>query len=170
MKKIYFILTVFIALLIFSCKTEPGEHKELSAEEKKLADSLSKIEQQRKADSMRRKNPLLIIPPDSNYTGDYIDKYPTGIIKFRGFFRFGKRHGQWMSFYPSGLLWSEMHYEKGLRSGPNVTYYENGKKRYEGFYKLDLRDSVWTYFDSTGNVQEKFLFRNDDLVKKMPGK
>lgn len=167
MKKSYLVIAAFIISLT-SCKNDVAEKKELTPEERMVMDSLSKVEQRRRADSLKKKNPLLIMPPDSTYTGDYIDKYPNGIVKFRGFFRFGKRHGQWMSFFPTGLAWSEMHYDKGLRQGPNIAYYENGKKRYEGFYKNDQRDSVWTYYDSTGVVLERLQFRNDGMVKKLP--
>jgi antitoxin component YwqK of YwqJK toxin-antitoxin module len=131
------------------------------------SDSLSKVRQRTVADSMKKSNPLLILPPDSSYTGQYVDKYPSGITKFTGFFRFGERHGQWMSFYPNGGLWSEMHYDKGKRHGPNITYFENGKKRYEGFYRDDMQDSVWMYFDSTGKLAEKVLFKENRLVRKL---
>lgn len=162
-------LSIFCMLLIFgSCGTSTQIENPLSEEDKKVRDSLSKTEQKHKVDSLKSINPLLIMPPDSNYTGDYADKYPGGITKFKGFFRFGKRHGQWMSFYPTGILWSEMHYDKGLRQGPNITYYEHGPKRYEGFYKNDNRDSVWCYYDSIGNLAEKVLFKNNAVVKKLP--
>lgn len=159
---------ICILLILGSCGTSTQVENPLSEEDKKVRDSLSKIEQKHKVDSLKVVNPLLIMPPDSNYTGDYADKYPGGIIKFKGFFRFGKRHGQWMSFYPTGILWSEMHYDKGLRQGPNITYYEHGSKRYEGYYKNDNRDSVWCYYDSIGNLAEKVLFKNNTVVKKLP--
>ena len=114
MKKLLHIFTCFIYLLSLSNCVQQ-EEKTLTEEEKRVNDSLSKIQQKLRSDSLKQKNPLLILPPDSDYTGTYVDKYPNGITKFRGFFRFGERHGQWMSFYPNGLLWSEMHYDKGLR-------------------------------------------------------
>lgn len=154
------------AALMAACNPDPKEKQETSTEEKFRLDSLSRAAQKQKADSLKKTNPLLIVPPDSMYTGTYIDKYPSGITKFTGFFRFGKRHGQWLSFYENGLAWSEMHYDKGLRHGPNITYFENGKVRYSGFYKNDLRDSIWTYYDSLGKVAEKLQFRNDKLVKR----
>jgi hypothetical protein len=141
--------------------------KPMTEAEKRSADSVSKVQQRAKADSLKRADPLLIVPPDSTYTGSYIDKYPNGIVKFNGFFRLGKRHGQWMSFYPNGLMWSEMHYDKGLRHGPNSTYFENGKKRYDGQYKNDMQDSVWIYYDSTGKVAERVLFKNNRMVRRL---
>ncbi|MGZ3900598.1 MAG: toxin-antitoxin system YwqK family antitoxin [Bacteroidia bacterium] len=167
MGKFYFITAGILFFVIASCKNGSSE-KKLTDAEIAIRDSISKVEQRKKVDSLKKKNPLLIMPPDSNYTGDYTDKYPGGIIKFKGFFRFGKRHGQWMSFYPTGLLWSEMHYDKGLRHGPNIAYYEGGGKRYEGVYKNDERDSVWCYYDSIGNVAEKVLFKHDKIVQKLP--
>lgn len=165
MQKISLIVIVLTVLFV-SCNN-PTE-KEETENEKHIADSLSKIEQRKKVDSLKRDNPLLILPPDSNYTGDYTDKYQNGVIKFKGFFRFGQRHGQWMSFYPNGILWSELHFDKGLRAGLNATYYKNGKKRYEGVYKNDKQDSVWSYYDTLGIIATKVLYKNDVIVKKLP--
>jgi hypothetical protein len=166
MKKLLVIISALILIQFTSC-TSTGE-KELSPQEKRANDSISKIEQKIIVDSLKKANPLLIMPPDSTYTGDYTDKYPSGIVKFKGLFRFGQRHGMWLSFYPNGLAWSEMHYDKGLRHGPNNTYYENGKMRFSGFYKQDAKDSVWCYYDSTGNMAEKIFFKDDKMVKRLP--
>jgi antitoxin component YwqK of YwqJK toxin-antitoxin module len=158
----------FLALCFTACRNDTVETKH--EDKKVLNDSLSKLEQRLKNDSLKKTNPLLILPPDSTYTGDYVDKYPTGIVKFKGFFRFGKKHGHWMSFYPTGELWSEAHYDKGLREGPNITYFENGKKRYTGFYRNDVRDSTWEYYETSGKLAKKVQFKNDKVVKELPVK
>jgi antitoxin component YwqK of YwqJK toxin-antitoxin module len=156
-----FIIVGFALCLITSCGSD---QKEISAEEKEVIDSISKANQRRKVDSLKKLNPLLILPPDSTFTGDYIDKYPNGIIKYTGFFRFGQRHGQWVSFYPTGIPWSEQSYDKGKRQGANVVYYENSKLRYKGFFKNDKRDSVWMFYDSTGKLLQTMMFRNDNEI------
>jgi antitoxin component YwqK of YwqJK toxin-antitoxin module len=159
------LLPILASTLLFACGTKEKSEAVLRSE-----DSLSRSRQRLHADSLKRSNPLLIAPPDSQYTGSYTDKYPSGITKYVGYFRFGKRHGQWMAFYPNGTAWSEMHYEKGLRHGLNIAYFENGKKRYEGFYKNDQQDSVWTYYDSTGRLAEKVLFRNSRIIRRLDAK
>ncbi|MBL7932909.1 MAG: hypothetical protein JNL60_13460 [Bacteroidia bacterium] len=161
-----FLYLSFISFCLFSCNN--SSDKELSPAEKHVRDSISKAHQRMSADSAKKKNPFLIMPPDSEYTGSYTDKYPNGIIKFKGQFRFGQKHGHWLSFYPNGLKWSEMHYDKGLRHGPNITYFEDGVMRYSGFYKLDKKDSVWCYYDSIGRVVEKVLFKDNRYVSKLP--
>jgi hypothetical protein len=158
--------SLFLLFSAFGCSND--ELGELSPSAQRAQDSISKVKQRIKSDSLRRTNPLLIVPPDSLYTGDYTDKYSSGVVKFKGYFRFGERHGQWMSFYPTGILWSELHYDKGLRHGPNVTYFESGKKRYEGFYKDDQQDSLWVYYDTEGAVAEKVMYKNDKIVKRIP--
>lgn len=171
MRHIIYILSACFPFFLTSCKNETvSEEKNLSIEEKFILDSLSKVQQKKRGDSLKKKNPLLILPPDSNYTGDYVDKYPSGITKFKGFFRFGQRHGQWLAFYPDGLLWSELHFDKGLRHGPNTAYYTNNKMRYTGFYKNDLQDSTWIYYDSLGKIMKKVVFSNDRIVKELPVK
>lgn len=157
---------VVLSVLVFTaCST--GEKKELTEQEKKEASALKKQRQRAYSDSMKQSNPMLIMPPDSEYTGDYIDKYPSGIIKFKGFFRFGQRHGDWFSFYPSGIKWSELTFDNGIKSGKNVAYYQNGKIRYEGYYKGDIQDSLWTYYDTAGAVLESFVLRKGIVAKKL---
>lgn len=160
---------VIVALFVFAlaaCKNESEETKELTAAEKRAMDSTSRANQKKLVDSLKKRNPLLILPPDSEYTGEYVDKYASGIIKFKGFFRFGQKHGTWLSFYPTGVIWSEMNYDKGLRHGQNIAYYLEGGKRYEGFYKNDQQDSAWIYYDSTGNKLSRIIYKNDRVIKE----
>lgn len=157
MKKVkYILLFVFISLsiLFFNCKSD-GE----ANAEKMKQDSLKNASL--KSNSNSAYSQYLISPPDSDYTGDYVDKYPNGIIKFTGFFRFGQRHGQWMAFYDNGLKWSECFYDKGKKHGASMVYHPNGKLFYSGWYKNDLKDSLWFYYDTIGKEVDRRAFRND---------
>jgi hypothetical protein len=161
---ITFIRCISLAAMCFGCVSEVKKVTELSNSELYLKDSISKLAQRRVGDSLKKINPLLILPPDSTFSGEYVDKYTNGITKYTGQFRFGKRHGQWMSFYATGYKWSEQNYYKGIRQGLNETHYENGKIRYSGWYKNDLRDSLWVFNDSTGKTIEKILYKNDKII------
>ena len=155
MKKVS-LIQVFIfaslSILFFNCKDNGAADAE-----KVKQDSLKNAATQ--ANSAYSQ--YLITPPDSDYTGDYIDKYPNGIIKFSGFFRFGKRHGQWMAFYENGLKWSECFYDKGKKHGSTMVYHENGKLYYSGWYKNDLKDSLWLFYDTLGKEIDRRAYRND---------
>lgn len=153
------------SLLLAACQTDNTINKQLSNAEKARIDSISKASQKRVGDSLKKLNPLLILPPDSEYTGDYEDRYKNGLVKFKGQYRFGKRHGMWLSFFDNGLKWSELEYDKGNRNGINIVYYTNGKPRYKGFYKNDLRDSVWQFYDTTGTQTQTIRFVKDKEVK-----
>lgn len=107
-------------------------------------------------------NKYLIEPPDTNYSGDYLTKWENGNTKFKGFFRFGKRHGQWLAFYANGNMWSECFYDKGLRHGANRVFFENGTPRYNGWFKNDLRDSLWVFFNENGAEVKHVWFKNDE--------
>lgn len=106
-------------------------------------------------------------PTDSTYTGDAEEKYPNGIVKYKGFYRFGKRHGEWLYFYPNGNLWSECVYNRGKMNGKNNVYYPNGRIYYSAFYKNDLKDSIWTYYDTLGNVLYQEIYKNNKLIKRI---
>src|SRR5687767_14895813 len=102
-------------LILVACNT--GE-KENAAKQ----DSIKQAEKIKAIQEEKKKNIYLIEAPDTNYTGDYLDKYSNGNVKFKGFFRFGKRHGQWLAFYANGIMWSECFYDKGLRHGANNVF------------------------------------------------
>ncbi len=154
------LLLLFSASLILtSCGSDKNPEKE-----KAKQDSVITAEKVKQVQEEKKKNPYLIEPPDTNYTGDYLAKYENGNVKFQGFFRFGKRHGQWMAYYANGILWSECFYDKSIRSGASNVYYENGKPNYKGWFKNDLRDSVWTFYDLNGMEIKKVAFKNDEEV------
>lgn len=88
--------------------------------------------------------------------GDYIAKYPNGIIKMRGYYINGKRNGQWTSFFQNGNVQSEGFFKDGLRDGKALVYYENGKVYYEGYYKEGREVGKWVFYDTSGvKVNEK---------------
>ena len=146
--------SIFICLIfLFSnCKSNQTVDSE-----KTKKDSVQKSDLSSKISSEYSK--YLISPPDSDYTGDYIDKYPNGVIKFTGFFRFGERHGQWMAFYDNGIKWSDCFYDKGKKHGATMVYHPNGKLKYSGWYKQDQRDSIWFWYDEKGKELDRHAFR-----------
>lgn len=156
MKKIFIFITASLICLTFffsNCKGDTADAENIKQ------DSLKAIS---KADSSKiaaELNKYLIAPPDPDYTGDYIDKYPNGVIKFTGFFRFGQRHGQWMAFYENGIKWSECFYDKGLKHGSTMVYYPNGNLTYSGWYKQDQKDSIWFWYDDKGKEVDRRAYR-----------
>ncbi len=93
-------------------------------------------------------------PPVLN--GDYITKYPNGIIKMKGFYINGKREGEWIGFFESGKKQSEGFFKAGLRDGKALVYHENEQIYYEGYYKNGKQVGKWIFFDPQGKkVNEK---------------
>jgi antitoxin component YwqK of YwqJK toxin-antitoxin module len=152
---IAFSLTGF-SLLFSSCKSNETE-KQAQLKQDSITAAATK-----KPKTINGTGEFAITPPDADYTGDYVDKYPNGVIKFTGNFRFGERHGHWMAFYDNGIKWSECFYDKGKKHGETIVYFPNGNVQYKGWYKNDLRDSLWIYYDQTGKELDKHAFRNDE--------
>lgn len=160
-KHIFYLYPLFIPIAIgmFSCNSGGDDWIKASQ------DSIKKTEQAKiTAEEEKQKNAYVIEAPNPDYSGDYLDKYENGNVKFKGFFRFGKRHGQWFAFYANGLMWSECFYDQGLRHGANNVFYENGKARYKGWFKNDLRDSLWVFYDEFGIENKRAFFKNGEEV------
>jgi antitoxin component YwqK of YwqJK toxin-antitoxin module len=156
--KLKHIICISLAAILIACNSGGDKESQQTKDSIRTAQRIDSINLE------KQKNQYLIEAPDTNYTGDYLDKYDNGNTKFKGFFRFGKRHGQWVAFYANGLLWSECFYDKGLRHGANNVYYESGKPRYKGWYKNDIRDSLWVFYDQYGMEQKRTWFRNGEEV------
>lgn len=91
----------------------------------------------------------------STANGEYIKRYPNGVIQMRGSYLTGKRNGQWTSYYPDGKVQSEGFFHMGLRDGKAIVYYENGKVYYTGYYNKGKETGEWTFYDEQGNVLTK---------------
>lgn len=146
MKFSFILISSLVVLLSNACKSNQGD----ISEGKTSKDSLATFNLKSKDNTIG-----VFEPPDTAYTGDYFEKYPTGIIKVRGFFRFGKKSGKWMYFYPDGKLWSEAFFHDNKMNGESNVYHPNGKLMYSGFYKMDKADSVWMFYDTSGVMVDK---------------
>lgn len=156
MKRIFFITSIILVSLAFLFSNCQGNAADA---EKAKQDSLKTLSKSDSSKIAQELNKYLITPPDPDYTGDYIDKYPNGVIKFTGFFRFGKRHGQWIAFYENGIKWSECFYDKGLKHGSTQVFYPNGNLTYSGWYKQDQKDSLWFWYDEKGKEVDRRAYR-----------
>lgn len=93
--------------------------------------------------------------PEGGEDREITEKYPTGVIKYHGYIKKGKRNGQWNSFYENGKPWSENNYKDGVLNGPTTTWYENGNVRYKGTYANGVEYGVWTYWDESGQQSKE---------------
>jgi antitoxin component YwqK of YwqJK toxin-antitoxin module len=93
------------------------------------------------------------IPPV--WTGDYVKKYPNGVVMMHGEYKYGKRWGQWQSFYQDGKLWSEGYYKDGKREGKGIVYYPNGQKHLEGVYTAGRMTGKWNIWSEDGKEHKE---------------
>ena len=108
-------------------------------------------------------NPPVNTSPNGSNTGlkqgEYLEYYPSGILKIKGFHNQAlNRDGLWISYYEEGTKWSESYYLDGKRDGHSITFYPNGQIRYVGEYKKDEKIGTWTFYDEAGNLthEEKY--------------
>ncbi len=67
-------------------------------------------------------------------------------------------------FFPNGALEFYTEFFNGKRFGKEIRYYLNGKLMREGWHQNDQKDSIWTWYDSLGNIQRKNNWRNGVLT------
>jgi hypothetical protein len=92
---------------------------------------------------------------DSIWNGDFIERYPNGIVKKRGYIAGGRATGEWFTFYEDGKPWSHGFYENGVRTGLGESWYHSGQKSSEGEYKNGKAVGPWKYWSEEGMLSEK---------------
>ncbi len=79
-----------------------------------------------------------------------LDLYRDGSKRMEGFFKDGKRDGEWLSWYSDGTIWSKGYFKEGKRTGKSWVYHPNGKLYMKGMYENGEKTGQWLVFDENG--------------------
>lgn len=86
---------------------------------------------------------------DSIWNGDYIEKYPNGVIFKRGYVQNGLASGEWLTFYEDGKPYSRGFYHNGIRTGYGVAWFHDGYMSQEGYYNNGKAVGKWKYWSES---------------------
>ncbi|HEY4797466.1 MAG TPA: hypothetical protein VII99_00170 [Bacteroidia bacterium] len=145
-KNILFCSLLFAVCSFAACSSGQGEKK------KETKDSVATVDT-----SLHGRIGVIEKNPPVNQ-GDYVLKYPSGVVKMRGFYINGKRNGQWTSFFEDGKIQSDGFFKDGLRDGKANVYYQSGQLYYEGYYRDGKEAGTWVFYDEKGNVAQKKIY------------
>ena len=83
--------------------------------------------------------------------GDYSLFYPNGQLRETGKYRFGIKHGRWVSYHRNGNLHMEGEYQDGKKSGDFIVTSPSGTHVQKGPYFLDMKHGLWRSEYEAGN-------------------
>jgi antitoxin component YwqK of YwqJK toxin-antitoxin module len=86
--------------------------------------------------------------------GDYIEKYPDGLIKLKVNYVDGDRDGLMYKYSNDGKILELWKYEKGKRNFVKK-YFENGMLKTEWLYDTKGKEISKHYYDEKGNLKKK---------------
>ena len=92
-------------------------------------------------------------------TGVWTKYHPNGKVGVIEEYIDGKLNGQVIEYFDDGALAAEKEYKNGLRNGIWKQYYY--KIWIDGKYKNDKKDSIWSYYDTIGNLTAKGSYLDD---------
>ncbi|GAL86030.1 hypothetical protein MYP_3259 [Sporocytophaga myxococcoides] len=92
--------------------------------------------------------------------------YSNGTASRKAFYENGKIQGLEETWYDNGNKERSQQYIDGKRNGPYKFWYKDGKLRVSGIFLNDLADSLWVYYDSTGNFDYELTYEKG--IKKLP--
>ncbi len=96
-----------------------------------------------------------IVQLDGKKQGTWIDYYPDGNIKAKGYYQNGIKSGKWIFYFPNGNIEQTGTYTNGKLSGHWKWYFKNGQLRKEEFYIYGLPDGESVEYSDSGTVIAK---------------
>ncbi|MGM0503761.1 MAG: toxin-antitoxin system YwqK family antitoxin, partial [Bacteroidota bacterium] len=96
-----------------------------------------------------------IVQLDGKKQGTWIDYYPDGNIKAKGYYQNGIKSGKWIFYFPNGNIEQTGTYTNGKLSGRWKWYFKNGQLRKEEFYIYGLPDGESVEYSDSGTVIAK---------------
>ena len=78
--------------------------------------------------------------------------YKNKIVQ-KGYYKDGKKQGQWIIYYPNGNIKSKITFKDNKPYGPAEIYYPNGQLSEKGFWKINKWIGDYQYYYSNGKPQ-----------------
>ncbi len=163
MRKISVVL--FIACLIYSCKTEPEittyhENGGLSERYSITQDSIKNG----LYTSFRPGGEKL---ETANYINGLLDGertifYENGNAEIKEHYKTDKLHGEYKTYYPSGKMELVMQYVNGVISGNSVKYFESGKLMEEVNFENNEENGPFVEYHESGNKKWEGVYLNGE--------
>ncbi len=91
------------------------------------------------------------------------DTYKNGIIQ-QGFYKDGKKQGEWIVYYKNGNIKSKSFYKDNHIFGPVTTYYKDGTIREQGRWERNKWVGDYRYYYPNGKL--KFMWHYDKSGKR----
>ena len=93
------------------------------------------------------------------------------VLRERGEFVDGKRHGVWARRFPSGRLFTECSYEHGLREGRERRWYLDGTPRWHGEWRAGRKSGEWIHMTRDERVHDALtgVYENGEKIAPVRG-
>jgi antitoxin component YwqK of YwqJK toxin-antitoxin module len=91
----------------------------------------------------------------------YIKNGPL-LLSLQGYYKDGKRHGNWIEYHPNGMIKTITPYIDGKREGMMLTLNNNGAVEKRCMYHNDLRHGEYKEYNYA-QVKEERMYVNDQL-------
>ncbi|AFD07188.1 toxin-antitoxin system YwqK family antitoxin [Solitalea canadensis] len=92
-----------------------------------------------------------IVNTTPSLEGKFEREYKGKIIE-SGFFKNGKKDGEWNTYSTKGTLIRKINYTDGVLNGSSELFYQNGAKKLSASFVNGRQNGKWTYFTANSKV------------------
>jgi|GEM_PF-851077 len=92
--------------------------------------------------------------------GLWLEWYPSGVLRYRAYWKDSLGNGKWEYFYPNGQLRSESFYINDITQGIFKNYYENGQLKTDATYIDGKKNGIEFTYDVNGILLSRKRYEN----------
>lgn len=118
-----------------------------------------------KPETQSSSSSLVEVKIDDQGSGSLIEYHPNGKRACHWELQNNHHDGPWRRWTAEGELLEEGWYRKGKRDGQYNLYFPDSAKRVEGRYKDDQRDGKWRRYREDGQVKQEDFYESGKLVR-----
>jgi antitoxin component YwqK of YwqJK toxin-antitoxin module len=106
--------------------------------------------------------------PNDDFTGEWIVEWPSGALKFTGYYLNGLSHGVSRSYWENGKIAQSGESFEGKPIGIWEDFFEDGYKFKETIYE-DSTNFIEKRFNTDGSISATKVFKNGIEIFKKTG-
>jgi len=133
-------------------KPEPISEEEAETEDAKTETKNANVE-------------LVKVEVNKDGLGSVTEFHPNGKRACKWDLRNHIHHGPWRRWNIEGKQFEEGWYREGKRDGQYCLYYPNGSKRVEGKYKGDKREGTWKRYYEDSKLRQEDHYEKGELLR-----
>ncbi len=96
--------------------------------------------------------------------GEYLSYFENGLLKEKGYYKNGLKHGNWSAYNEQGQATSSAHFNLGKKDGEWLIWDNEGNLRYKIAYENGVAVGNWVMYKQDGQIENSRKLEDPDAT------